>query len=337
MDFDVKFLIKFSACVLIGFGLAVFSPQLTEKYNALKQKNITDTLKPTETKEDSEPSFKNLPTPDVNPPDSGRASDEESLKNSGYAIFTPGQDTYSCPDMSILVKHIQDVIKTKNIYTQTDTKTYPPAIMYRTSSSRPFYRLSPAHSYVITAEDNKINALGPDITTTFTEKLQAQKFTLRSENSMADIYYGYSLTSFEKDGWLYTIELGQGSNAGIGIELTCAPSSIKDSQAARDFDEIADAQSQKEHYSPFNIFNTWTYTDNVYTISVNRMFSNGHAEYWGKVNGTWEFLTSTQDLPACQPFIENKVGKGIQCYKCEKGYDPTTKECAQPVESTVTY
>ena len=163
-------------------------------------------------------------------------------KRQGYTVFTSGQDTYSCPDMNILVKHIQDVIKTENIYTQTDTKTYPPAIMYRTSSSRPFYRLSPAHSYVITAEDNKIDALGPDITTTFTEKLQAQKFTLRSENSMADLYYGYSLTSFEKDGWLYTIELGQGMGSGIGIELTCASSSIKDSQAAKDFDEIADVQ-----------------------------------------------------------------------------------------------
>ena len=141
MDFDLRFLLKFSACVAIGFFVAVYSPQIKERYQDIKQKNVADTLKPAETKDDSDTSFKNFPTPDVIPPDSGRPSDEESLKNSGYTVFTSGQDTYSCPDMNILVKHIQDVIKTENIYTQTDTKTYPPAIMYRTSSSRPFYKM----------------------------------------------------------------------------------------------------------------------------------------------------------------------------------------------------
>lgn len=335
MDFDLKFLLKFSACVAVGFFVAVYSPQIKERFQDIKQKNVADTLKPSETEDDSDTSFKNLPTPDFIPPDSGRPGDEESLKNSGYSVFNPAQDTYSCPDMNILVKHIQDVIKTKNIYTQTDTKTYPPAIMYRTSSSRPFYRLSPAYSYVITAEDNKIDALGPDITTTFTEKLQAQKFTLRSENSMADIYYGYSLTSFEKDDWLYSVELGQGNGVGIGIELTCAPSSIKDSQAAKDFDQIADAQSQKEHYSPFDIYNNWTFTDNVYTININRLFSNGAGEYWGKVNGAWKFLAGTQDLPLCEPFFENKVGKGISCYACKE--ISADGSCLYPTETKVEY
>jgi hypothetical protein len=334
MDFDVKFLIKFSACVLIGFGLAVFSPQIKERYNLMQGKNITDKTIPS-APDDVDNDFKNLPTPDFTPPDTDKPSDEESLKQYGYTVFTPNQDTYTCPDMSILVKHIQDAIDTKNVYFQTDTKTYPPAIMYRTSSSRPFYRLSPAYSYIVTTKDDRIDALGPDITTTFTEKLQAQKFTLRSENSMADMYYDYSLTSFEKDGWLYTIQLGQGIGAGIGIELTCAPSSIKDSQAARDFDEIADVQSLREHYSPFFVYNNWTFTDNVYTININRMFSNGAGEYWGKVNGTWKFLTSTQDLPQCEPFIENKVGKGISCYACKE--ISADGSCLYPTETKVEY
>lgn len=328
MDFDVKFFIKFSVCVLIGFSVAVFSPQIKERYNQMHGKNIVDKTIPAAPKVVDD---KNLPTPDFIPPDN-RPSDDGSLKNTGYTIFNLQKDTYACPDMNILVQHIQDVIDTKNIYFQTDPKTYPPAIMYRTSSSRPFYRLTPAYSYIVTAENDLSN---PGMTTAFNEKLISRDFILRSDNSMVDLYYDYSLTSFEKSGWLYTVELGQGNGNGIGVELTCAPSSIKDSQAAKDFDEIALVQSQLDHYSPYYVFQNWSYIDNVYTISVNRMFSNGHGEYWGKVNGTWKFLTSTQDLPLCEPFIENKIGKGISCYSCKE--KSTDGSCLYPTETKVEY
>ena len=329
MDFDLKFLLKFSACVVIGFCLAIYSPYIQQKYTELKtQKEGTE--KRLAIPEPTSKYPKRLPDLSISLPEEIKPSVPDQLKSMGYTPINPKKYEYSCPDMKTIISRLQET----SVYALESNEQHRAEIMYRDSAMKPFYKIFPAHNYLIAMDKESLDNFGPNATINLTEYLIEQGFKMRSESSVADIYYGYSLTSFEKNDWNYTIELG----SQIGISLACAPSSTIQQQSVADLDAIvAAAASTSKPFSPFTIIEQWGYNDNVYQLNTYRMFSNGHAEYWGKVEGTWKLLSSTQDLPQCEPFIQNKVGKGTKCFACTKGYNPADGSCEETAEMTVSY
>ena len=332
MDFDLKFLLKFSACVMTGFLLAVYYPQIQGKFAELETQKAISENKP-KTPEPTSKYPKLLPDPNISLPEENKPSDESQAKGMGYVLINAKDYAYECPDMKTVIAHIVDG-GVKNVYALQSNDDHKAEILYRDSAMKPFYNLSPAYNYMLMLNKHDLDTMGPDMTINLSEYLVDQGFKIRGENNSADIYYDYSLSSFEKDGWIYTIKLG----ASIGVELACAPNSTIEQQSVKDFDAIvAAAATTATPFSPFTIIEQWGYKDNVYELNTFRMFSNGHAEYWAKVQDTWKLLSSTQDLPTCEPFVQNKVGKGTKCYTCIKGYNPTDQSCQETAETTVSY